>query len=98
MAVTMRATRALAKILVAVDRVLKFEVYHFLVSNDQFFCNLSSGSASRDPKNFTDQSPNYCGQFARKRISGKNRRVRALDEHRLMCEKMIGLYAPSARF
>jgi hypothetical protein len=50
MAVTMRATRALAKILVAVDRVLKFEEYHFLVSNDQFFCDLSSGSASSEPK------------------------------------------------
>jgi hypothetical protein len=50
MAVNMRATRALAKILVAVDRVLKFEEYHFLVSNDQFFSDLSSGSASSEPK------------------------------------------------
>jgi hypothetical protein len=50
MAVTMRANGARAKILVAVDRVLKFEVYHFLVSNDQFFFDLSSGSASSVPK------------------------------------------------
>jgi hypothetical protein len=50
MAVTMRATRALAKILVSVDRALKFEEYHFLVSNDQFFCDLSSGSVSSEPK------------------------------------------------
>jgi hypothetical protein len=40
MAVTMRANGARSKILVAVDRVLKFEVYHFLVSNDQFFFDL----------------------------------------------------------
>jgi hypothetical protein len=46
----MRATRALAKILMAVDRVLKFEVYHIFVSNDQYFCNLSSGSVSSVPK------------------------------------------------
>jgi hypothetical protein len=46
----MRATRALAKILVAVDRVLKFQVNQFLVSNDQFVCDLPSGNASREPK------------------------------------------------
>jgi hypothetical protein len=50
MAVTMRATRALGKILVAVDLVLKFEVYHFLVSKGQFFGDLSSGNASSEPK------------------------------------------------